>query len=57
MKEYSVQIYSGIGQLVIEKENLNFPTHINLKNIKSGIYVVKISENNQLKPLKTIIKI
>lgn len=56
MKDCSVHIYSGIGQLVIEKKKLNFPTRINLNNIKSGIYVVKISANNQIKALKTIIK-
>jgi len=56
-EKYSVQIYSGIGQLVIEKSGLNFPATINLKNIKSGIYLVKISANSQLKAVKTIIKI
>ena len=56
-ESFSVQIYSGIGQLVVVKQNLNSQETINLKTLKSGIYLVKISANNQLKAVKTIIKI
>ena len=56
-ESFSVQIYSGIGQLVVVKQNLNSQETINLKTLKSGIYLVKISANSQLKAVKTIIKI
>jgi hypothetical protein len=56
-KEYFVQVYSCIGQLMVEKKQLNFPTTINVSNLKSGIYFVKILSNHETEALKTIIKI
>ncbi|MEI7503483.1 MAG: T9SS type A sorting domain-containing protein [Paludibacter sp.] len=55
-KLYSVQVCSTIGKLLVEKDNINFPVTINLKHLKSGIYLLKILSNNELKAIKTLIK-
>jgi len=54
-KLYLVQIYSTIGQLLMVKDNLNFPATINMKHLKSGTYLMKISSENEVKAIKTMI--
>ncbi len=56
-KEYSVQVYSCNGQLMAKKNLLSFPTTLNVSNLRSGIYFVKILSKYETEALKTIIKI
>lgn len=44
--EYSIEIFSAIGQKVFEKNNSN-ETNYNLSHLQSGIYLVKVSFENE----------
>jgi hypothetical protein len=54
--EYSVQMYSSLGQLVLEKNHLIFPETIQVSTLKNGFYILKISPDKGFKTLITIIK-
>ena len=43
---YSIEIFSSIGQKIFEKSNAN-ETTMELTNFKSGIYLVKVTKDNQ----------
>ncbi|WP_367889142.1 S8 family serine peptidase [Polaribacter filamentus] len=51
----SIQIYNILGQLVIENSKLVSKT-IDTKNLKNGIYILKIQYKNQQKTVKLIKK-
>lgn len=48
-----VEIYSEIGQLIL-KENNNF-NNLSVKNLKSGIYLIKIYSSNKVATKKVIL--
>ena len=51
----SIQIYNILGQLVFEKSKL-VSKNIDSKNLKNGIYILKIQYENQQKTVKLIKK-
>ena len=49
----SIQIYNILGQLVFENSKL-VSKNIDSKNLKNGIYILKIQYENQQKTVKLI---
>ncbi|WP_405605156.1 S8 family serine peptidase [Polaribacter sp. Asnod1-A03] len=48
-----IEIFSVLGKKVSEKENI-FSNIINISSLKSGIYLMKVSKDNQQKTIKLI---
>ena len=48
----SLEIYNLNGELVLSNNNLNNLTKIDLSNLISGIYIVKITDNHSIKTTK-----
>jgi hypothetical protein len=55
IKNFDFQIFNILGKKVFEKNNLNSKT-IDISFLESGIYMLKISKDNQHKTLKLIKK-
>ncbi|KGL63715.1 S8 family serine peptidase [Polaribacter sp. Hel1_85] len=53
LNEFTIQIFSVLGKKVLEKINSNSQT-VNISFLESGIYILKISKDNQHKSLKLI---
>jgi hypothetical protein len=52
---FTIQVFNVLGKKVLEKVNLNSRT-VDISILKSGIYMLKISKDNQHKTLKLIKK-
>ena len=50
------EIYSSVGQLIMKSNITDFPANVDIRNLQNGIYFVKVSSDNMLKTVKTIIK-
>ena len=46
-KGVKITINDIIGKIVFEKENVNLPVKINLSELATGIYITKLTANNQ----------
>lgn len=53
-ESYSVEIYSLIGQKVFEKENVN--SLVSVSNLKTGIYLIKVTKGTESITKKMIIR-
>ncbi|MEP7322710.1 MAG: T9SS type A sorting domain-containing protein [Saprospiraceae bacterium] len=53
-KDYQVRIYSADGKLIIEKLLLDMNTPFQLSNLQSGMYILNIKSNNDLKTFRFI---
>lgn len=42
----SIKIYNILGELILNKENLNNISHLNLTELPKGIYIIKAFSNN-----------
>lgn len=56
LTKFDIYIYNNLGKIVYKKQNLNEISYLKLNNLTSGIYNVKIINNNQIKTKKLIIK-
>ena len=50
----SVQIFDILGKRVLSRDILN--PQINLSSLKSGVYILKVTENNRIATRKLVIK-
>jgi hypothetical protein len=55
-KNFNIQIYNSVGQLVIEKNSLNTTENINIQSLLQGLYFIDITTNNQETIVKKFIK-
>lgn len=46
-KDLDIKIYDILGKLIIDKSVISNNNFIDISNIKKGIYLVRISNNNQ----------
>ena len=50
----SIQIFDILGKRVLSRDIIN--PQINLSNLKSGVYILKVTENNRTATRKLVIK-
>lgn len=56
IQKFSVRIYSLAGQVLFEKNNLSMSTNLNVKNLKTGSYIVRVNADNHFSMQQKITK-
>lgn len=51
----SIEIYDLLGRVVLSKNNISINQQLNVSNLTTGTYLIKITNNNQIKTDKFII--